>query len=106
MLLRAAAERLAPVRGLRWVIGGACSGRSTVCRTIARWTGVPVYDMDEHVYGRYMSRYSAPRHPASTAWFKRGDGPVLVDGGITHRSVLASAEVLSRRVMEAFGLEP
>ncbi len=128
-LLRAAAERLAPVHGLRWVIGGACSGKSTVCRTISRWTGVPVYDMDEHVYGRYMSRYSASRHPASTAWFKRGDGlawvlslpwaafddlnratnaefldlvaqdlgecfgdrPVLVDGGITHPSVLAAA---------------
>lgn len=128
-LLREAAERLASVHGLRWVIGGACSGKSTVCRTISRWTGVPVYDMDEHVYGRYMSRYSASRHPASTAWFQRGDGlawvlslpwaafddlnratnaefldlvaqdlgerfgdrPVLVDGGITHPSVLAAA---------------
>lgn len=127
-LLREAAERLAPVRGLRWVIGGACSGKSTVCRTVSRWTGVPVYDMDEHVYGRYMSRYTASRHPASTAWFKRGDGlgwvlslpwatfddlnratnaefldlvaqdlveryrdrPVLVDGGITHPSVLTA----------------
>ena len=128
-LLREAAERLAPVRGLRWVIGGACSGKSTVCRTISRWTGTPVYDMDEHVYGRFMSRYSTSRHPASTAWFKRGDGlawvlslpwatfddlnratnaefldlvaqdlaerfgdrPLLVDGGITHPSVLAAA---------------
>ncbi len=127
-LLQGAAERLAPVRGLRWVIGGACSGKSTVCRTIARWTDTPVYDMDEHVYGRFMSRYSASRHPASTAWFKRGDGlgwvlslpwavfddlnratnaefldlvaqdlserfadrPVLVDGGITHPSILAA----------------
>jgi hypothetical protein len=128
-LLREAAQRLAPVRGLRWVIGGACSGKSSVCRTISSWTGVPVYDMDEHVYGRYMGRYSASRHPASTAWFTRGDGlgwvlslpwaafdglnratnaefldlvaedlaqrdgdrPVLVDGGITHPSVLAAA---------------
>lgn len=128
-LLREAAERLASVRGLRWVIGGACSGKSAVCRTISRWTDTPVYDMDEHVYGRFLSRYSASRHPASTAWFKRGDGlawvlslpweafdalnratnaefldlvaqdlaerfgdrPVLVDGGITHPSVLAAA---------------
>jgi hypothetical protein len=90
--------------------------------------------MDEHVYGRYMSRYSASRHPASTAWFKRGDGlrwvlslaweafdglnratnaefldlvaedvaerygdrPLLVDGGITHPSVLAAAVDPSR----------
>lgn len=128
-LLREAAQRLESVRGLRWVIGGACSGKSAVCRTISRWNDTPVYDMDEHVYGSFLSRYSASRHPASTAWFKRGDGlawvlslswaafddlnratnaefldlvaqdlserfgdqPVLVDGGITHPSVLAAA---------------
>lgn len=133
-LLRDAAARLAPARGLRWVIGGACSGKSSVCKTIARLAGVPVYDMDEHVYGRYMSRYSDSRHPASSAWFKHadglawvlampwqafddlnratnaefldlvaddvaeryGDGPVLVDGGITHPSVLAAAVDPSR----------
>jgi hypothetical protein len=128
-LIREAALRLASARGLRWVIGGACSGKSSVCQTISRWTGVPVYDMDEHVYGHYMSRYSPSRHPASSAWFRRRDGlawvlslpwetfddlnratnaefldlvardvaerygdrPVLVDGGITHPSVLAAA---------------
>jgi hypothetical protein len=128
-LLREAAARLAAVRGLRWVIGGACSGKSSICRTISGWTGVPVFDMDEHVYGHYMTRYSASRHPACSAWFKRRDGlawvlslpwqafddlnratnaefldlvardvaerygdrPVLVDGGITHPSVLAAA---------------
>ncbi len=128
-LIREAAARLASARGLRWVIGGACSGKSSVCQTISRWTGVPVYDMDEHVYGHYTSRYSLSRHPASSAWFKRrdglawvlslphkafddlnratnaefldlaardlaeryGEGPVLVDGGITHPSVLAAA---------------
>ena len=133
-LLRDAATRFEPARGLRWVIGGACSGKSTVCRAIAGWTGVPVYDMDEHVYGRFMGRYSASRHPASSAWLKRGDGlawvlslaweafddlnratnvefldlvadditerygdrPVLVDGGITHPSVLAAAVDPSR----------
>ena len=126
-LIREAAGRLAPVRGLRWVIGGACSGKSSVCQTISRWTGIPVFDMDEHVYGHYASRYSASRHPASSAWYKRTDAlawvlslpweafddlnratnaefldlvardvserhagqPVLVDGGITHPSVLA-----------------
>jgi|GEM_PF-668952 len=128
-LLREAALKFEAARGLRWVIGGACSGKSAVCETIASWTGVPVFDMDEHVFGRYMSCYSASRHPASSAWFKRGDGlawvlslpwevfddlnratnaefldlvaedvaqrygegPVLVDGGITHPSVLAAA---------------
>jgi hypothetical protein len=133
-LVRQAALRLAAARGLCWVIGGACSGKSTVCQIISRRTGVHIYDMDEHVYGRYMGRYSASRHPASTAWFKRGDGlrwvlslpweafdglnratnaefldlvaedvaerygdrPLLVDGGITHPSVLAAAVDPSR----------
>ena len=133
-LLREAAARLEPAHGLRWVIGGACSGKSSVCQTISRWTGVPVFDMDEHLYGGYLGRYSASRHPASSAWFKRGDGlawvlsltceefddlnratnaefldlvsqdvaerygdrPVLVDGGITHPSVLAVAVDPSR----------
>ena len=127
-LVLAAAQRLESVRGLRWVIGGACSGKSSVCRTVSRWTGVPVYDMDEKVYGRFLSRYSVSRHPASTTWLKRsgglawvlslpweafdalnratnaefldlmsrdvserfGDRTVLVDGGITHPSVLAA----------------
>lgn len=128
-LLREAASRFASAHGLRWVIGGACSGKTALCRTISHWTGVPVYDMDEHVYGRFMGRYDARRHPASSAWLGRGDGlawalslpweafdhlnratnvefrdlvardvadrfgerPVLVDGGITHPSVLAVA---------------
>jgi hypothetical protein len=128
-LVREAAQTLAAARGLRWVIGGACSGKSSVCQTISRWTGVPVFDMDEHIYGPYLSRYSSSRHPASSAWFRRRDGlawvlslpwetfddlnratnaefldlvardvaerygdrPVLVDGGITHPSVLAAA---------------
>jgi hypothetical protein len=133
-LIREAAARLASARGLRWVIGGACSGKSSVCQTVSRWTGVPVYDMDEQVYGHYMGRYCSSRHPASSAWFKRRDGlawvlslswatfddlnratnaefldlaswdvaeryrdgPVLVDGGITHPSVLAAVVQPSR----------
>jgi len=133
-LVLEAAQRLESARGLRWVIGGACSGKSSVCRTVSRWTGVPVYDMDEQVYGRFLSRYSSSRHPASTAWLKRSDGlawvlslpweafdalnratnaefldlmsrdlserfgdrSVLVDGGITHPSVLAAAVDRSR----------
>lgn len=97
-----------------------------MCRAISEKTGIPVYDMDEHIFGRYMERYDADRHPASTAWFAAanplawalslpwpdfdalnkaanaeyldlladdlaGKGraePLLIDGGITHPSVL------------------
>ncbi len=52
-----------------WVIGGACTGKSTICRAIAESKGIKLYDMDEHIFGRYLDRYSAERHPASKAWF-------------------------------------
>lgn len=54
---------------LFWLIGGACTGKSTLARAISDARGIPVYDMDEHVYGTYMPRYTPARHPACTAWF-------------------------------------
>jgi len=108
---------------LLWLIGGSCSGKSTVSRALAARTGVPVYDMDEAVFGCF--RFDPVRHPATTAWFTAGnplawmlslpwdefdalyraanaemldlldddlrgraDTPLLIDGGITHPSVL------------------
>lgn len=61
-LLHEAALRLASARGLRSVIGGACSGTSTVCQAISRWTDVPIYAMDEHVASiwRWPVECSAP----------------------------------------------
>ena len=52
-----------------WVVGGACTGKSTICRAVCESSGATPYDMDAHVFGHYMSRYSADRHPASKAWF-------------------------------------
>lgn len=51
-----------------WVLGGAGAGKSTLCRAIAERVGIAVYDMDEHIYGAYFPRYTAQRHPATTAW--------------------------------------
>jgi len=111
---------------LYWIIGGSCSGKSTISRMLSDRTGIPIYDMDDHIYGSYMGRYTAERHPASTAWFSAPDPfawvmslsweefnslnratnaeyldllaedladiaydrPFLIDGGITHPSVL------------------
>ena len=52
-----------------WVIGGACTGKSTVCQTISTQKNIPVYDMDAHSFGAYMGRYTWERHPASKTWF-------------------------------------
>ncbi len=56
-----------------WIIGGACSGKSTISRIIAETRGIARYDMDEHIFGGYMGLYTPERHPASTAWFTAPD---------------------------------
>lgn len=68
-LLNKARAILHKRESIYWIIGGACSGKSTICRAISERYGVAVYDMDEHIYGSYMSLYRPERHPASTAWF-------------------------------------
>ena len=50
-----------------WIIGGAGAGKSTVCRAIANDHGIPVYDMDAHVFEDYPQRCSRQRHPATSA---------------------------------------
>jgi hypothetical protein len=54
---------------LYWIIGGAISGKTTICREISARTGIAIYDMDAYIYDRYMSRYSRERHPANKSWF-------------------------------------
>jgi hypothetical protein len=44
-----------------WVIGGASSGKTTVCRTPSTKGGIPVYDMDAHIYGTYHARFTHDR---------------------------------------------
>lgn len=117
---------LAPRRDIYWIIGASCAGKSTVCRQLARETGVALYDMDEHIYGSYVGRYNQKRHPACSTWFlapnplswvlslspgefdalnkavqaesldlfaddvtTECNGPLLVDGGVTHPAMLA-----------------
>jgi hypothetical protein len=109
-----------------WIIGGSCSGKSTISRAMSKRIGIPVYDMDTYVFDRYMGKYLQGRHPASLAWFSSPnplawslslswdefesmykaanaeyldllaedlrdevfEGALIVDGGITHPSVL------------------
>lgn len=128
-LIASARAALAGRHNVYWVIGGAAAGKSTVCRAIAARSGLAVYDMDEHIYGGWGSRYTPQRHPANSAWlaaesplawmlgltdgefdaFGRAtsaeyldllaedlrawppDAPILIDGGVTHPSVVAQA---------------
>jgi hypothetical protein len=114
-------------RRLYWLLGGSCSGKSTVARLIGRRTGMDVLDMDGLIFAAFMPRYTAERHPAASRWFGASDplewalsltseefdalnrasnvefldllaadlaqqpgrGPLLIEGGFTHPSVIA-----------------
>jgi hypothetical protein len=73
-LLPAIRAALAPL-DLYWVLGGAASGKSSVCEALARRHALRVYDLDAAIYGTFMPRYSAERHPAATAYF-RAENPL------------------------------
>jgi hypothetical protein len=55
-------------RNVYWILGGAGAGKSTICQAVAARSPALLYNMDEHIYGTYFSRYDPQRHPANTAW--------------------------------------
>jgi hypothetical protein len=72
-LLRASALRLAQRPGIYWVVGGACSGKSTMCRMLASRYGLGIYDVDAHTWDDYPGRCAPDRHPALSEWFGAPD---------------------------------
>ena len=72
-LLARAQEKLSG-RTLLWIVGGAGSGKTTICQALSARLGLPVYDMDAHIYGSYHGRFSPTRHPVNTAWSAAPDG--------------------------------
>lgn len=59
---------------LYWIIGGAGSGKTTICQALTARLDIPVYDMDAHIYGTYHSRFTQDRHPVNLAWSKAQNG--------------------------------
>lgn len=72
-LLASARRTLGARRRLYWVVGGAATGKSTVCQAIAQTRGIAIYDMDERLYGDYPQRCSRERHPVLSEWFGAPD---------------------------------
>jgi len=73
-LLAQSSATLLRRKNLYWIIGGAGSGKTTISQALLAKLGVPVYDMDDHIYGTYHSRFTQERHPVNTAWSKSQDG--------------------------------
>ena len=59
---------------LYWVVGGAGSGKTTICNALTAKYELPVYDMDAHIYGAYHARFTQERHPVNKAWASARDG--------------------------------
>ena len=59
---------------LYWIVGGAGSGKTTICREISDKFHIPLYDMDAHIYGAYHGRFTQERHPVNTGWSTAQDG--------------------------------
>jgi hypothetical protein len=61
-------------KNLYWLVGGAGSGKTSISQSLSAKFGVPVYDMDDHIYGTYHSRFTPEKHPVNTAWSKAENG--------------------------------
>ncbi len=73
-LLAAARRVLANRDHLYWIVGGAGSGKTTVCQSLSACFDLPVYDMDAHIYGDYHARFTPERHPVNRAWANAENG--------------------------------
>lgn len=72
-LIQHARSILAEREDIRWIVGGACSGKSTVSAALADALGLQCIDMDQRIYGGFS--YDAGRHPAVSTWFS-ADNPL------------------------------
>jgi hypothetical protein len=69
MHLASVRQVLYPRKNIFWIIGGSCTGKSTVCKALAGKYNLFLYDMDQYIFDKYQSRYTKELHPANTAWF-------------------------------------
>jgi len=58
---------------LYWLVGSAGAGKTRICAELSAQLGLPVYDMDAHIYGAYHGRFTT-RHPVNRAWAAAPNG--------------------------------
>ncbi len=60
---------------LYWIVGGAGSGKTTICEALSTKFDIPVYDMDAHIYSgptSFWRRLHLPFPGASPRRVSRG----------------------------------
>ena len=57
-----------------WIVGGAGSGKTTICQNLSAKFDIPIYDMDAHIYGVYHGRFTQERHPINKMWATAPNG--------------------------------
>lgn len=67
VLMKNARSVLTQHQRLYWLVGGAGAGKTRVCGILSKQFGLPVYDMDAHIYGEYHARFTT-QHPVNRAW--------------------------------------
>ena len=109
-LIAQAQAKLSGHRHVYWIVGGAGSGKSTICRALSERFGIPVYDMDAQVYGAYHSRFSPKRHPVNSAWSASENGLSwllsMTWPQFNHFNQAALAEYLDLLAQDLSGMAP
>ena len=59
---------------LYFLMGGSCTGKTTLSQAIAAQFGLPIIDMDAHIYGDYHARFTAEQHPTNYNWATAENG--------------------------------
>jgi len=105
-----ARRALAGHSGLRFILGGAGTGKSSVCAALAARHGLEILDMDARLYGSWHGRFDPARHPANHAWSSAADPlawqVALQPGAFLAFHEAATAEALDLLADELRGADP
>jgi hypothetical protein len=99
-----AREALQARTGLRFVVGAAGTGKTTVCAAIGERLRIDVLDMDARIYGSWHGRFDPVRHPASRAWSAAAD-PLAWQLALEPEAYLAFQEASTVEALDLLGDE-
>ena len=103
-LVEAARDALHGRSGLRFVVGAAGTGKTTVCIAIGERLRLDVLDMDARIYGSWHDRFDPVRHPASHAWSAAAD-PLAWQLALEPEAYLAFQEASTAEALDLLGDE-